>query len=208
MECGFVEYRLSDYIERSLPHEEMVQVAEHLQECPGCLGLMEEMRSILVTCQAFPSFELDAALLEKVLLRTSGKPRTRTLRERIRAYFVQPILTPRFATGVGLALLFIALVVDLMVPRASALSSVLAPRELLSRMDRGMQQIYSEGLKLYNTKNEWQEQFAGYKNSMLGKLGIMIEQLDVPVEGKKKATEPKQPDKAPKQKSSVMLFPA
>ena len=208
MECGFIEERLSDYIERSLPHETMVRVAEHLQECPRCSRVMEEMRFILVTCKAFPIMEMDTALLDRILLRTSGRPRTRPLRERFRSYFLQPVLTPRFATSVGLILLFTALIVDLLAPRASVLATVLSPRELFGRMDRGVQQIYSEGLRLYTSKNELQEQFTSYKNNVLGKLGIMIEQLDVPIEGKKKATEPKQPEKSPKQKSSVMLLPA
>jgi hypothetical protein len=46
---------------------------------------------------------------------------------------------------------------------------------------------------------------------MLSKLGFMIEQLDVPVEGKKKPAEQKQQEKNPGQngqKSSVWLFPA
>jgi hypothetical protein len=203
MECGFIEERLSDYIERSLPHETMVRVAEHLQECPRCSRVMEEMRFILVTCKAFPIMEMDTALLDRILLRTSGRPRTRPLRERFRSYFLQPVLTPRFATSVGLILLFTALMVDLLAPRASVLATVLSPRELFGRMDRGVQQIYSEGLRLYTSKNELQEQFTSYKNNVLGKLGIMIEQLDVPIEGKKKATEPKQPEKSPKQKSSA-----
>lgn len=211
MKCGFVEERLSEYVERTLPHEEMMQVAEHLQECPRCLGLMEEIRSILVTCQAFPTYEVDAALLDRILLRTSGRPRTRPLGERLKAYFLQPALTPRFAVGVGLILLFLALSVDLMMPRANLVASVLSPKGLFLQMDRGVQQIYSEGLKLYNAKIEWQNQFTFYKNTMLSKLGFMIEQLDVPVEGKKKPAEQKQQEKNPGQngqKSSVWLLPA
>ena len=154
MECGLVEDRLSEYVERTLPHEEMIRIAEHLQECARCQGLMEEIRSILVTCQAFPSYEADAELIDRVLLRTSGRPRSRSIRERLRAYFLQPLLTPRFAMGVGLALLSVALLVDLMAPRVGALASTLTPGELLGRMDRGVQQIYSAGLKLYDTKNE------------------------------------------------------
>ncbi len=211
MKCGFVEERLSEYVERTLPHEEMMQVAEHLQECPRCLGLMEEIRSILVTCQAFPTYEVDAALFDRILLRTSGRPRTRPLGERLKAYFLQPALTPRFAVGVGLILLFLALTVDLMMPRANLVASVLSPRGLFLQMDRGVQQIYSEGLKLYNAKIEWQNQLTFYKNTMLSKLGFMIEQLDVPVEGKKKPAEQKQQEKNPGQngqKSSVWLLPA
>lgn len=211
MKCGSIEERLSEYVERTLPHEDMLRVAEHIQECPRCLGLMEEIRSILVTCQAFPSYEVDEALLDRILLRTSGRPRTRSLKERLKSYFMQPALTPRFAVGVGLILLFMALTVDLLVPRVNLLTSVLSPKGLFLQMDRGVQQIYSEGLKLYSAKNEWQTQFTFFKNNMLSKLGFMIEQLDVPVEGKKKPAEQKQQEKSPGQngqKSSVWLFPA
>jgi ABC-type transport system involved in cytochrome bd biosynthesis fused ATPase/permease subunit len=210
MECGLVEDRLSEYVERTLPHEEMVRVAEHIQECARCQGLMEEIRSILVTCHAFPSYEADVELIDRVLLKTSGRPRSRSLRERFRAYFLQPILTPRFAMGVGLALLSVALLVDLMAPRVGTLASTLTSGELLSRMDRGVQQIYSAGLKLYDTKNEYQTQLAFFKNNLMHKLGFMIEQLDVPAEGNKKPDEQKQPEKTPAQpkKSSVLLLPA
>lgn len=210
MKCGLVEDRLSEYVERTLPHEEMVRVAEHLQECARCQGLMEEIRSILVTCQAFPSYEADAELIDRILLRTSGRPRSRSLRERLRAYFLRPILTPRFAVGVGLALLTAALLVDLMAPRVGALASTLTTGELLSRMDRGVQQIYGAGLKLYDAKNEYQTQLSFFKNNLMHKLGFMIEQLDVPVEGNKKPDEQKQQEKAPAQpkKSSVLLLPA
>ncbi len=208
MECGLVEERLSEYIERTLPHDEMVRVAQHLNECPRCLSLREEMRSILVTCQAFPSEEVAPELIDRILLRTSGRPRTRSLRERLRGYFLRPMLTPRFATAVGLALLFVALMVDMAMPRMNVLASVLSPRDWLSQMDRGVQQIYSQGLKLYQSKNEWQDWLAFQKNNMWHKLGLKIEQLDVPVEGNKKPADEQQKEKAPGKKSSVWLRPA
>jgi hypothetical protein len=211
MQCGLIEERLSEYVERALPHEEMLRVAEHLQECPRCLGLMEEIRAILVTCRAFPAYEVDAALLDRILVRTSGRPRTLPWRERFKAHFLRPALTPRFAMGVGLALLFLALTVDLVVPRADLITSVLSPKGILLQMDRGVQQIYSEGLKLYSAKNELQTQFTFFKNNMMNNLFFMIEQLDVPVEGKKKPDEPKQQEKNPGQngqKSSIWLIPA
>ena len=76
-------------------------------------------------------------------------------------------------------------------------------------MDRGAQQLYSEGLKAYDKKNYLQDQFTYFKNTMLNKLGFMIEQLDVPVEGKKKSGEPRQQqEKSPSDKSSLLLLPA
>ena len=64
------------------------------------------------------------------------------------------------------------------------------------------------GLKLYTAKNEWQTQLSYFTTNTFKKLGIMIEQLDVPVEGKKKPDEQKQPEKNPGRKSSVLLIPA
>jgi hypothetical protein len=204
MQCGLVEGRLSEYVERTLSHDEMVEVAEHLLECPRCLSLMEEIASILVACQSFPSYEVDTALLDRILLRTSGRPRTRSIRERLRTYFLQPVLTPRFAAGVGLTLLTLAFLVNMMAPRMNVLASALSPRELFRQMDRGAQQLYSEGLKLYDTKNEWQAWFVFHKNIVLHKLGFMIEQMDVPIEGNKKPAEQKQPEKAPGQRGSIV----
>jgi hypothetical protein len=208
MECPTVEQRLSEYVERSLAAEDMQRMAEHFHRCNACASLLEEMRSILATCQSFPVLQPDKALIEKILLRTSGRPRTRTLAELISQYVLRPMFTPRFAVGAVLATLFLVLVVNFIVPRASSVASALAPSELFRRMDRGVQGIYGEGLKLYDKKNEWQAQFTFFRNNLFNRLGIMIERLDVPMEGKKKPGEPqKQQEKAPGNESSLLLIP-
>ena len=92
-----------------------------------------------------------------------------------------------------------------MLPRADSLASSLSPREIFLRLDRGVQQLYSGGLKLYNAKNEWQAKVGSFTSNAFKNLGFMIEKLDVPVEGKKKPEEQKQQDKNPGRKSSVLL---
>jgi len=209
MNCPYVEERLSEYLERSLPATDMGQVAEHLHECANCSTLLEEMHSILATCQSFPKLEFEINLAERILLRTSGRPRTKTLKEKFSEYVVRPLLTPRFAVGAVLATLFVVLIVGLMAPKMSVVASALSPKEMFRRMDRGIQQLYSEGLKAYDRKNELQSQFKFYRNNVFNKLGFMIEQLDVPVEGKKKSGEPRQrQEKAPSKNSSLLLLPA
>jgi hypothetical protein len=208
MKCPQFEERLSEYVERTLPASEMGEVAEHLHECASCSALLEEMRSILLRCRSFPSYEPEIALIERVLLRTTGRPRTRTFRELLDQYFLRPLLTPRFAAGAVLTLMFFGLTVGLFRDRISSAAALLSPRELFSQMDRGVQAVYSRGLKAYDKKNEWQAQFTFMKNNMLNRLGLMIEQLDVPVEGKKKSGEPRQQqEKNPSGKSSLLLLP-
>jgi Putative zinc-finger len=210
MECPNVELHLSEYLERSLPAEEMRLVAEHLHECRQCGALLEEMRSALATCQSFPVLEPGDALIERVLLRTSGRPRTRSLMEVLTERVFRPMFTPRFAVGAVLASLFLVLVANFMWPRVSSVASGLSPREVFRMMDRGVQGIYGEGLKLYDKKNEWQEEFTFFKNNLLNRLGFMMERWDVPVEGKKKSQgeSQQQQEKAPGNESSLLLLPS
>jgi hypothetical protein len=211
MDCSKIELWLSDYMEACLPAEEANWVSKHLESCQNCSSLLEEMQSVASICHNYPSLELDPQSVERILLRTSGRPRTRSFKELLRQYIFQPLLTPKLAIGATLATLFLVLMLDLMLPKLSITISSLSPMELVRLMDRGGQQLYGEGLKAYNKKNEWQAQFNRFKNNTLNNLRSIIEQIEVPVEGRKKAEEPapRKKDSAPKEKSSrLSLWPA
>lgn len=210
MNCSNIEEQLSEYLESSLPATEMDQISEHLKTCPGCSMLLDEMRSIVASCRSFPTLEMDLNLIEKILLRTSGRPRTRSFRELFSQFFIRPFLTPRFAVGAGLAALFLVLLMNLILPRVSLTVSALSPSELFKLMDRGVQHLYGEGLKAYETKNQWQAQLSYFKDNMINKLRFMMERMDAPMEGRKKSEDPGQhKDKTLNQKnSSLRLLPA
>jgi hypothetical protein len=208
MECIKIEERLSEYLDRILPAEEMAEVARHLHECSACSALIEEMRSVLVACKVYPVEEPAIALIEKILLRTSGRPRTRGFRELVREYLLRPMLTPRFAVGTALVMLFLVFSRNLLLPHFNSVESLFSPKEWVQQMDRGVQQIYSQGLKAYDTKNEWQARITFFKNNVVNKLGFFMEQLDVPVEGKQKSQEPKQQQpKGTSERSSSLRTP-
>lgn len=209
MDCRFVEDRLSEYLDRSLPAGEMRVVAEHLTTCRGCDSLLEEVRGIVGACRAYYVLEPELRLIDRILLRTSGQPRTRTFRELTREYVFGPMLTPRFAMGAALSVLFITFTAVWITPRISVVTSALAPRRILQSMDRAAQQAYGEGLKLYDKKNEWQAQFQFFKTNVINRLGFMIEQLDGPVPRNDRSEPPgQQQRKAPTEKSSILLLPA
>jgi hypothetical protein len=203
MDCSKVEQLLSEYMESCLPAEETEHIAQHLETCTGCSTLLAEMRSALSLCRSYPSLDMDPDFVEKVLLRTSGRPRTRSFREKLNQYFLHPLLTPQFAVGASLAMLFLVLMANVMVPRLSGAVASLSPSELLRFMDHGVRQMYGEVLKAYEVKNEWQDQFSRFtKNTWNGMRSIM-EQMDEPVEGQKKSREGEpQKQQAPKEKSS------
>ncbi len=209
MKCTYFEEQLSQYLEQSLTPEDMAGLEDHLRVCGNCAALLETMKSVLIACNSFPKLELDLALIDRILMRTTGRMRTRTLRELLDQYLFRPMLTPRFAVGSVIAILFAVLLTYLMLPRLSTVASVLSPRELFLQMDRGVQQLYGEGLKVYDKKNELQAEFTFFKNNIFNRLGFMIEQLDVPVESHQKPEEQQRPNqKSPGEKSSVDLIPA
>ena len=208
MDCPKAEERLSEYMESSLPREEMGQVAQHLQQCPRCSALLAEMQSVVSLCHAFPTLEIDLDVVERILLRTTGRPRRRSFREFLKQSMVRPLLTPRFAIGGGLAVVFVFLLAELVAPRVPVVLSALSPAELFRLMDRGVQQVYGGGLKAYDKTNEWQAQAAHFQKNVLNKLRFMIERIEVPMEGKQKPGEPeRRKEPAPKEKTSLMRMP-
>lgn len=209
MICSKTEYLLSEYMEASLPPGEMEQVKLHLDQCPGCSALLAEMQSALALCRNFPSLDLAPDLTERILLRTSGRPRTRPLKEQIQACFLRPLMTPRFAFGAALALLFTVFMTNVMVPRMSGAVSSISSQGVLGVVDEGVRGLYGKALKAYETKNEWQAQFSRFRGNAWNSLRSIREQLDEPVQGKKKAREGEPRRDAPKDKSSRMwLLPA
>jgi hypothetical protein len=210
MECSRIELILSEYMEAGLPSEEQDRVAEHLQSCSSCSALLREMQSAIALCHSYPTLDMDPRFIEKILLQTTGRPRTRSIRELFNRYILQPLLTPRFAIGTSLAALFLIIMFDVMMPKLSVSVSSFSPAGLVQFMDRSVQQLYGEGLKIYEKKNAWQAQLARLRTNALNEVRFMMEQMDVPVEGRKKTEEPpSHKDDSPKQKSSSLyLLPA
>ncbi len=205
MECSKIELILSEYLDRSLPADEQEQVAQHLEGCPNCSALFHAMQSALALCHNFPTLDMDPRCIESILLHTSGRPRTRSFREALNQYILRPLLTPRLAIGTSLAALFLIIMFDVMMPKLSVTISSLSPTGLFQYMDRGVQQLYGEGLKIFEKKNVWQAQFNRFKSNAWNEMRFMMEQMDVPVEGRKKPEAPAPPkEDAPEEKSSSL----
>ena len=203
MDCLKVEPWLSEYMDASLPADEMALVKGHLESCQPCSALLQEMQSAASLCHSYLELEIDHRFVERILLRTSGRPRTRSFKELFQLYFIRPLLTPRLAAGASLAVLFLVLMLDLMLPKLSVTLSNLSPGALIQFLDRGAQRVYGEGLRAYNKKNEWQAELGRFKKNTLNSLRSLMDQLEAPVEGRKKSEDPApRKESSPQQKSS------
>ena len=206
MLCTKAEEWLSEYMEAILPADQMAEMAGHLKGCPNCSALLSEMRTTAEICGDFPELDLSPQLMETILLRTSGRPRSRSFGEILRENFLRPLLTPRFAVGAAVAALFLIVSANLIIPRVSVALSALSPSNFLTLMDRGVQQVYGQGLRAYNAKTEWQNEFSFFKKSLLDRFRYVMEQIDAPVEGSRKPEEPRpQKRKAPGESNTGLM---
>jgi hypothetical protein len=190
MDCTKIEPWLSGYIESGLPADEMDLVKKHLTGCRNCSALLDAMQAVITASGCFPAYDMDPGLLEKILFRTSGRLRRLSFRERFHQYILGPPLTPRLIAGISLATMFMAFTTYLLAPRAPAILSALSPEGLLQSMDRGVQQLYGEGLKAYYKNKDLQAQLKYFTDSSLNKLRFMIDRIDILEETQKKYDDP------------------
>ena len=183
MECHRFEEILSDFLDQSLPVQDRTEIAEHLQACRVCADLLEGVRSAMVDCQNVRVIDPGLPLLERILLRTSGRSRTRTFREILDQYLLQPVFTLRFATGVALATLFVVLSTNFILPRTSGFVAGLSPKSVLRTVDQNVHEVYASGLRIWDRSNELQAEAGFFKDRFLNQLGLFIEELDAPFEG-------------------------
>lgn len=209
MDCTKAEQCLSEYIESSLPSAELREIKEHLGKCSSCAALLDEMKSALSLCRAFPSLELEPELMESILLRTSGRPRTVSLGERIGRFFLQPLFVPRFAVGTGLALLFLFLVSNVMIPQFSGAFKSVSPYEAVRFMDQSARNICGKVLRAYEAKNEWEADFGRFRRNAWNGMRSIIEMMEEPMEGRKKQNDDRHKESKPEEESSSLpVWPA
>jgi len=206
MLCTKAEEWLSEYMEVSLTADQMAEMADHLRGCPNCSALLTQMRTALDVSHEFPELELTPELMETILLRTSGRPRSRSFGEIVRNNFLRPLLTPRFAMGAVVASLFLIVSANLIMPHVAVALSALSPSNFLTLMDRGVQHLYGQGLKAYNAKTQWEDQFTYFKKTLVDRFHYVMEQIDAPVEGSRKPEEQQpQKQKVPGQSNTGLL---
>jgi len=207
MDCSNSEQMLSDYLDSVLPSDQRLQLEKHLESCLRCTALLAGMRSVIDLCRSQPTLEVRPELVESILLRTSGRPRTQSLREFLRRRLNPALMTSRFAVGTILAAIFLILTAYTLMPRVSAAWPHLSPLAVLQLMEREVQHLYGQGIKAYEKKNQWQAQFIYFKDNAINKARFMMETMEVPAGGAKNLAEPARgEEKTPREKQSGLPF--
>jgi len=143
-----VENLASDYLEGLLASDREWQISEHLLDCASCRELVEDVRQAIELCRSAEDLEPSPWLVSRILLATVGD-RTPTLRDRISAA-LRPILQPRFAYGVAMAVFSFSIIVNAAGINLRRLRfEDLNPRTWIHQASRNGHLLYARAEKFY-----------------------------------------------------------
>ncbi len=167
MNCSRFETLLTDYIDHTLDLRVESAMNDHLRGCSDCASLLKEVEQLCEDLVDFLEVEPPAGLTEKILERTTGKPRVRSLWADLIIPTVRPFLTQRFAFATAMMFVFLSLVVNLVGPGFSAFSyNKFTPSAIMEQADRVSTQVYQEWMKIKDAKAR-----------MMGELKLLSEDL-------------------------------
>jgi len=150
-DCFEIQNHLPDYLEDSLNETVLQKVRAHLNGCKDCSILLLEMQYTLRLCKDYPELEPPPALLQKILVQTTGQYEFLSWRDYLRELFRPLYASPRFAAGTLLAAISMSIVFNALGVNLSSLSlSDLNPRNLMERVDRVINIAYDNGLRRLN----------------------------------------------------------
>lgn len=138
MNCSRFETLLSDFMAARLQPPVMAAAQEHLGRCPQCRELMEEVARLKEQLQDFPVAQPPAELVDRILMRTTGRPEPRSFWRGMILPTLQPFLTQRYAFATVMLFIFLSLMVNVLGPPAGA---VLSPSRLVESADRFTSEI-------------------------------------------------------------------
>lgn len=114
LQCADCEEHLADLVDGTIAPGIRGRVLAHLKGCAGCAALAEDAGQAVALMQRTASVEVPAALIPRILAEmTTGPSRVLVeapLAERILGRWIRPVLQPRFALGLAMAALSIAMI--------------------------------------------------------------------------------------------------
>lgn len=171
MNCSRFETLLSDYMDGTLDPRVRAAMDQHLQVCPRCPALLEEVERLREDLRNFPEVAVREELVERILEKTTGKPVDRPLWSGIILPAIRPFLSQRYAFATLLIFAFISFAVNVMGPGFSAASaSRLRPAALIARADAISSEVYKKWREFNDFKSQVNEEVRLFKEDLLGRL--------------------------------------
>ena len=167
MNCSRFETVLSDYMDGLLKGPVLKAAAEHQRNCPKCCQLLVRVAELRAQLEGFPGIIPPAGLVDRILEKTTGKPKKRSFWQDLVLPTLGPFLSQRFALATVMLFFFLSFMVQLAGPPARA---VLAPTQLADTADRFSSQVSKIWAEVANFREKTLTELAFFKDDLLGRL--------------------------------------
>lgn len=168
MNCQRFETLLTEYIEGQLDQHVCSAIDSHLEGCTNCTVLVEDVRKLRTELEDFPEVSVPAALIDKIMERTSGKPQSRSIWQDYLLPSLRPFLTQRYAFATIMIFAFLSFAVNIAGPEFSA--SSLSPSAIVAGADRFSNQVYKKWAQFNDFKTRVGNEMDLLKEDLLGRL--------------------------------------
>jgi hypothetical protein len=167
MNCSRFETLLSDYADGRLDARVQAAAAKHLEECSGCSTLLTEVQELREELQNFPEVQVSEELIDRILLRTSGRPEAYSFWKDLVVPTFQPFLSQRYAFATIMMFVFISFSVNMMGPGFSVSSY---SSSLVAKADQVTDEIYRKWREFNDLKRQVSEEISFLREDLIGRL--------------------------------------
>lgn len=148
MDCSDIEILLAEYVDGTLHGAAKVSLEDHLKSCTACRELATDATAAVAFLSRAATLEPPPELVTRILFQVpSVKPTlARRLFGRVLGGWLEPVLQPRMAMGMGVA----ALSFFMLEPRVHQLTpSDLDPVKLWTSAENHVSRVWERGVKSY-----------------------------------------------------------
>ena len=169
MNCADLEILICDYVDGTLAPETRAEVERHLTACPGCAELARDSAAAVSFMERAADVEPPPELLTRILFDppwAHAKAGT-GVRNWLRRLF-SPVLQPRFAMGMAMTILSLAMLARFVAPVRQLKASDLDPAKVWTSIDDTAYRAWQRTVKFYesirfvyqvqSTLRDWQQQ--------------------------------------------------
>ena len=170
MNCADVEILICDYLDGTLTAERKSAVERHLAECPACAELARDSAAAVEFMKRAADVEPPPELITRILFEapwSKDRSKAKGARSWV-AGILSPILQPRFAMGMAMTVLSLALLARFVAPVRQLRMSDLEPAEVWAGIEDRADRAWGRTVKFYDnlkfvyqiqtTLREWQQQ--------------------------------------------------
>lgn len=168
MTCSDAEILIADYLDGALAAPAKAELEAHLAACPGCAVLARDAAAAVAFMERASDVEPPAELITRILFQAPAHAAHGAGARAWLRRLLAPVLQPRFAMGMAMTILSVAMLARFVMPVRQLRPADLDPKKIVASIDDQVYRGWQRTVKFYESikfvyqiqsrLREWREQ--------------------------------------------------